>query len=308
MKRVLHLSVIYALALLITTCSQSAAASVQGTFQRTLQVTGTADLEVLTKSGDIIVRSGPAGTVSITGRIHVGNRWFSGNWQANISELEKNPPIRQTGNSIRIEYTELSNVSIDYEITVPANTRLRTHSGSGDQTVEGLHADLDLESGSGDMQLRDIQGDIHLQTGSGDVRAQAISGGLDAGAGSGDIRIEANGSGNVRVHTGSGNIELRGINGTLRAEAGSGDITVDGTQTGIWDVRTGSGNVDLRLPASASFNLQAATSSGDLVVNQPVTMTVQGTVQSSRHSIDGKVRGGGPLLMVHTGSGDVHID
>lgn len=308
MKRLIPIPLICAFVTFAAICSQPAAASVQGTFQRTFQVTGPVDLEVLTRSGDIIVHSGPAGSVSITGKIHVGSRWFSGNWQTNVSELEKNPPIRQNGNSIRIEYVNFSNIAIDYEITAPANTRLRTHSGSGDQTVEGLHADLDLESGSGDMQLRDIQGDIHLQTGSGDVRAQGISGGLDAGAGSGDIRIEANGPGNVRVHTGSGNIELRGINGTLRAEAGSGDITVDGAQTGIWDVRTGSGNVDLRLPANAAFNLQAATSSGDLVVNQPVTITVQGNVESSRHRIEGKVRGGGPLLMVHTGSGDLHID
>ena len=36
-------------------------------------------------------------------------------------------------------------------------------------------------------------------------------------------------------------------------------------------------------------------------------MTVQGRVQEMRKSIRGKVRGGGPVLSVRTGSGDIHI-
>jgi hypothetical protein len=37
-------------------------------------------------------------------------------------------------------------------------------------------------------------------------------------------------------------------------------------------------------------------------------MTIQGNVQHAQRSISGKVRGGGPMLTVHTGSGDVQID
>ncbi len=33
--------------------------------------------------------------------------------------IEQNPPIRQEGNSIHIEYVEMKNISVDYEITVP---------------------------------------------------------------------------------------------------------------------------------------------------------------------------------------------
>ena len=94
----------------------------------------------------------------------------------------------------------------------------------------------------------------------------------------------------------------------MRAESGSGDITINGTQTGVWDVRTGSGDVRLRLPEQAAFDLGASTGSGTVTVDHPVTMTIQGSVQSAQRSISGKVRGGGPMLTVHTGSGDVQID
>jgi len=50
------------------------------------------------------------------------------------------------------------------------------------------------------------------------------------------------------------------------------------------------------------------TSSGTLDVNAPFTRTVQGRVVERHKQILGKVRGGGPLLTLRTGSGDIHIE
>jgi len=296
-----------ALLAFLTVASLLVAASVQGHFERTYQVTGPVDLEIFTHSGDITVRSGPAGTVSITGRIHVGDRWFTGKRQADVSEIEKNPPIRQSGNSIHIDYVNFHDIAVDYEITAPPDTTVHGHSGSGDQRVEGLRGKIDIETGSGDVRLRDVSSEIHLHTGSGDVDAREISGPFTAEAGSGDIRAEENGSGDVRVHTGSGTIELRAVKGTLWAESGSGDVTISGTNTGTWEVRTSSGNVELELPRGSGFDLDASAGSGNVVVDRPVTMTIQGDLGKSQHTIRGKVDGGGPQLTVHTGSGDIRI-
>jgi len=309
MKRSIRNSICSWLTLLIavSVAALPATASVQGSFQRTFQVSGPVDLEAFTRSGDITVRSGAAGSVSIIGRIHVSDRWFNGGKKAEVEQLEKNPPLRQSGNSIRIDYVNVHDISIDYEITAPAETTVRTRTGSGDQRLEGLHGNMDLESGSGDMRLRDLTGEIRTRTGSGNVESVKISGPFSAHAGSGDIRLEESGVGDVNVHTGSGNITLNGVNGALHAEAGSGDITVGGMEAGAWEVRTGSGNVGLRLPSQAAFDLDLSTSSGTIVVDEPVTTTVQGRVQESRRSISGKVRGGGPMIQVHTGSGDISI-
>ena len=309
MKRSVRSSICSWLTLLIavSVAALPATASVQGSFQRTFQVSGPVDLEAFTHSGDITVRNGATGTVSIIGRIHVGDRWFNGGKKAEVEQLEKNPPLRQSGNSIRIDYVNVHDISIDYEITAPAETTVRARTGSGDQRLEGLHGNMDLESGSGDMRLRDLTGGIRTRTGSGNVESVKISGPFSAHAGSGDIRLEESGVGDVNVHTGSGNITLSGVNGMLHAEAGSGDITVGGTEAGAWEIRTGSGNVGLRLPSQAGFDLDLSTSSGTIVVDEPVTTTVQGRGQESRRSISGKVRGGGPMIQVHTGSGNISI-
>jgi hypothetical protein len=297
-----------AIAVAVLLASTFAAASTpQGQFEKTFQVSGPVDLEVQTHSGDITVRSGPAGAVSIRGKIYVGDHWLFGNRHVDVSDIEQHPPIRQDGNSIRIDYVNTRDISVDYEITVPSDATVRTHSGSGDQTIEGTHGNVDLQSGSGDMRLTQISGEIRIQTGSGSVQAREISGPVHGGAGSGDIEVEETGSGDIDLHTGSGNVTVRGIQGALRADAGSGDITAEGTMAGNWEIRTGSGNVHVRLPADAAFDANISTSSGTLDVDAPITMTVQGRVNETHKTITGKVRGGGPLLTLRTGSGDIHI-
>ena len=125
----------------------------QGTFDRTLSVSGPVDLEVLTHSGDVKVHAGSSGSVQIHGKIYVGDRWFGGRREEDVHAIEQNPPIRQTGNSIHIEYVDYRNISIDYDITVPAETTVRTKSGSGDQTVEGTRGNAEVQTGSGDVRL-----------------------------------------------------------------------------------------------------------------------------------------------------------
>jgi hypothetical protein len=283
-------------------------ASVVGTFDRSFQVNGNVELEVLTRSGDITVRNGAAGAVSIHAKIHSSNSWFGGDRKAEVQELQNNPPIRQNGNNIRIDYVNMNNISIDYDITVPENTAIRAHTGSGDQTVEGLKGNADLESGSGDIKLARISGEMRFQTGSGNVRGRALTGPAKIKAGSGDIEIEEMGAGDVDIRTGSGNITVSGINGGFHAEAGSGDIHGKGMPKNMWNVRTGSGNVNLNVPSDAAFDVDISSSSGSVTLGHPVTTTVQGRIQESRKSVIGKVRGGGPTISVHTGSGDVQVD
>src|SRR5208283_3040336 len=90
--------VVATLVVLFTTTVVFASSTPQGTFERTLQVTGPVDLEVLTHSGDITVRTGSSGSVLIRGKIFVSDHWLKGNRQGDVQEIEQHPPIRQEGN------------------------------------------------------------------------------------------------------------------------------------------------------------------------------------------------------------------
>ena len=301
-----------------------AAASAEGSFQRTLQVTGPISVDLTTGSGSVSVRTGSSSQVEITGHIKATNG-FGGDAEARVKQIEANPPIQQSGNDIRIGHVDdtelLHNISISYELVVPAETQLHSHTGSGSQSVEGLRKQVEIESGSGTLKISDIgdtvkaetgsggieivrvKGDVRTKAGSGSIRATDIAGGFEGQTGSGHITLEQTAAGSVRADTGSGGMELRGVHGSLEAEAGSGTIIAEGNPTGSWTVHSGSGNIHLTLASDAGFDLDAHTSSGSISVSQPVT--VQGSI--GRKELRGKVRGGGVPVEVETGSGSIEI-
>jgi hypothetical protein len=222
-----------------------------GSFDRTLNVTGPVDLTVETNSGGITVRSGSGNSVFVHATISANNPADTDAAQR-AREVESNPPIRQSGNTIRIEHLDNSrgrNLSITYEITTPAQTKLSASAGSGAVHISGLEDSVRAQTGSGAIDVDTIRGNVQAQTGSGGIQASNVTGSISG--------------------------------------------------------RTGSGGITVRLPASGGFDVRAKTGSGRINVDPP--MTVQSSLLSD-HEMEGKVRGGGPLLDLMTGSGGVRIE
>lgn len=304
------------------------AVAAEGEFHRTLKVNGQVNLEIETGSGSIQVRNGGSSEVEITGHIRQ-NSWgiFADHPSPDaIARLEKDPPIQQSGNDIRIGHIDdpelKRGISISYEVVVPSSTNLHSSTGSGSQDISGIAGPVDArtgsgsvhvadigsgvraESGSGSIDIRDAKGNVFARAGSGSIRATGIAGGFDGQTGSGNLTFEQTSQGSVRAQTGSGGLELRNVHGSLQAHAGSGSIRADGDPTGAWTVHTGSGSVNLRFPQNASFQLDAHTGSGSINLHRDVS--VHGS--TGRREVHGKVGGGGVPVQVETGSGSIAID
>jgi len=299
-----------------------ALAASEGHFDRTLTVTGAVDLDVQTGSGEITLRTGDSTKVEIHARIH-GSGW--GEVEQRIHEIENNPPIEQSGNTIRIGHIEnhdwKRNISISYELIVPAQTKLRSESGSGDQKVEGIGGPADMNSGSGSLHVKNIGNEVRVRTGSGDVEletihgsvrasagsgtihATGIAGGLTASSGSGNVKLEQTAAGDVDISTGSGDVEIKGVKGGAKVSTGSGGITAQGDPTGDWRLHSGSGSVRVNFPSQAAFNLVARSSSGNIETSHEIS--VQGNI--SPRELRGKVGAGGPLVELSTSSGSIEI-
>jgi hypothetical protein len=317
---------IFSSLLFIAAFCAPAFASAEGSFQKTMTVTGTVNLDVVNGSGDIHIHASSGNQVQIAGHIRAGN-WMGDddNAQERVKKLEANPPIWQSGNDIRIGHIDdpelRRNISISYDIVVPENTELHTRTGSGDQQVEGIHGTIEIgagsgsleasniggsvraETGSGGIEIREIKGSLHAKAGSGNIHASEIAGGFEGETGSGNISLGQTAPGSVHVRSGSGGLELHLTRGTLDAQTGSGTIRVEGDPTGPWTLHTGSGSVHLKLAPDAGFDLNARTSSGSLSIDEPIT--VQGNI--GKKEIHGKVHGGGAPVSIETGSGDVQI-
>lgn len=298
-------------------------AQYEGSFQRTLSVSGPVQMTVQTGSGAIVVRRGAAGVVSIRAVIR-------GRDQDQIHEIEQHPPIEQSGNIIEIGRLSGDlgrNIAISYEITTPAATSVKASSGSGSDTVTGLDGTVRAETGSGRVELRQIGGDASAETGSGGVAVSDVRGAVRASTGSGSIEIDraggaaraSAGSGSIAVHgvqgearvaTGSGSIQVTEAAAGVHAETGSGTIAISGSLPALarWEAQSGSGGIVLHVPAQTVAEVDLYSGSGSIDSSLP--LTVRGTI--NRHELHGFLHetapGQGAFIVARTSSGSIRID
>src|SRR5579863_7069563 len=92
-----------AAALLLGFTSLSARADTEGSFDRTLNVTGPVDLDVQTGSGHIELHAGGSSAVVVHAKIRVREGFFgSASGADRVHAIETHPPIQQNGNVIRL--------------------------------------------------------------------------------------------------------------------------------------------------------------------------------------------------------------
>jgi hypothetical protein len=257
-----------------------------GSFERTLSVTGFADLELTTDAGGISVVPGPPGSIRIRGILKAEDNWFRrGDVESRIRELEAHPPIVQNGNSIRVEVRDrslLRGISMRLEVETPRDSRLRARADSGGIDVRGIKGPVDCLTDSGGIHASEIDSE---------VRAAADSGGIHIRRVNGPVYARAD----------SGGIEAMEISGSVDAEGDSGGVRVSQTAPAPIKARSDSGGADITLARAGGYDIQAHAGSGRITAPD---VTVSGRI--SRNEVNGKLRGGGALVDVRTDSG--HID
>ncbi len=146
----------------------------------------------------------------------------------------------------------------------------------------------DIHTGDGSIHLRDLAGAIRADTGDGSIQADHLDGGLDAHTGDGSVHVSGRFD-NLQLHTQDGSVDLDVLKGShLRAD---------------WRVQTGDGSVHLSLPKDLSANVELHTGDGHIRMDLP--LTVNG--EKGEHMVQGKLNGGGSLLLVRTGDGSISV-
>ena len=301
----MNLRILLALSLILPT---TAALAAEGTFDKTLTIAGAPSVSVSTGSGYIHIYPGSNNQVHIIGHVHANPNWFGSNADARVKEIVDSPPIVQSGNTITVSAPHADsdlfrNISIDYDVTTPADTTLKAHTGSGSMEIGGIQGTVTASSGSGSIHIDNIGPAPRIETGSGRIQATNVHGTAFVQTGSGSIELSLAAPGDVTAHTGSGSIRIDGVSGPLRATTGSGSIQAAGNPTSEWRAETGSGSIRLQLAPDAHFTLNAETGSGTIHTDRAILM--QGNLNN--HHVTGTINGGGPTVRVSTGSGSITI-
>jgi putative adhesin len=293
-------------------------------FERSLDVTGPATLDVSTIRGKIEVTAGDPGRIVVSGAATVRIGLMT---PARAEELARkvaaDPPIVREGKTIRLRppagADDQRAMTVNYVVRVPPDTEVITVSDSGATTIDGVSGRVAVRTGSAAVSLTKLGGAAEVRTGSGAVTASgvagalrvttessafkgwALGGGVSVRTQSGAVEAALAGDGDVDVQSGSSAIRLRNVTGALTAVTESGRVTVQGAPGRAWDISTGSGQVRIDVERRAAFTLDAKSETSN------VTLSGASVPGSAKGRIAAPIGGGGPTLRVTTRSGAVGI-
>jgi hypothetical protein len=270
----------------------------------------TLNLDFSTGGGNVAVNGNVEGFVDIStagGNISTGDI----NGKADISTA---------GGNIKI-----NNVNGDADVSTAGgdmkfgniNGTADISTGGGNIKIGSINKSADVSTGGGNISIDDIGGNADVSTGGGNIKVERVSGSADISTGGGNIKL-ASATGKVDVSTGGGNIRLNNIKGTVDANTGAGNITVDILPEGQGksEMNTGMGNITLFIPESAKVTIIATTHVMMWDENENKLENIKSDFEPTsvdRHRearyIEAKfeLNGGGPLIEVNTGMGDIEL-
>jgi DUF4097 and DUF4098 domain-containing protein YvlB len=289
-----------------------------------IRVPSETSLQLVTSSGDLTVSS-------VTGTAKLETSF------GNIEVEAVSGPVSAQSDSGDITFIGLSHAG-DLEVEtnfgqlvlrdITAHS-LTARSDSGDVQVDGVILDgaLDLRTNFGSVTVRDVAAErLTARSDSGDIQVEdaTLDGPLDLETNFGKVTANGVRATSYRLKSDSGGLTLDGCRGPLDLQTNFGDIEVknatEATPTlktdsgriyfsgslhdqGVHRVENGLGQVHLVLPADAAFDLDAETDFGSIKTGFAVMMT-----EFEEKHIVGEVNGGGPLLQIHTDSGDITLE
>lgn len=306
-----------------STFALPAHAAESATFERTFSVAAPVRLEISNASGNVEIRGSADGKVHIHGKVSPGGWGIFGGSAKHVDEVAANPPLEQSGSTIRIGKgsTWVKSVSIDYQVEAPNDTEIDADLASGGITIDNVKGpvkastasgyvhvyrverDVQVNAASGSIDVSSVGGYLRVSSASGDATLADVKGDLKISAASGSIRVQRPGD-RVDASTASGSIEVTGANSDLKVHAISGAIKVSGNPSAsrLWELKSVSGSVELRVPKNASFLLSAESTSGDIRTSIPVILEEQ-----SKHSLRAHIGDSSGRVEVHTVSGSVNV-
>lgn len=169
-----------------------------------------------------------------------------------------------------------------------------------------------IETGGGSIDVRQCNGKIKVSTGGGGIDLGDINGAADIETGGGSIRLTS-AKGPVHAETSGGGIELYGVP-SAHAETGAGGITVKLVNSGGARndsvLETAAGDITVYIAADVAVTVRANVDlgNGHRIRSDFPEIHVSsegGQWEAKTLSAEGKLNGGGPVLKVHTTTGDI---
>jgi hypothetical protein len=262
----------------------------------------------LQPKGQFILDS-DAGGVSVTGTSHSGAHLvITSNRNDLNSEFDFNfaasAGLARVTARHKHEFGWAHNVSLHFEVEVPAETRTEIRTGGGGIKLFGLRGESSLKTSGGAIEVTGLNGPLQAHTSGGSIHIREVTGDAHVETSGGGIDVEAV-EGSLRAHTSGGGIRVGRVTGYLEAKTSGGPIRASYSRGNAHggELETSGGSIEVAIDPSANLNVDASTSGGAVSSDLPVR--VVGTISTS--SMHGSIGSGGETLRLHTSGGSIRI-
>lgn len=200
------------------------------------------------------------------------------------------------------------NVSVAFNVTAPAGTRITAESISGNVRITDIKGDVSASSISGDVRVTGAGrvGSAKSISGSVEIADAQVDGPLESSSVSGDVILRRVSARRVEAGSVSGSVKLEDVQSErVQASTTSGNISYLGplVRNGHYSLKGFSGDVRLNLAGNTGFEVDASSFSGEIRTDFPIT--ARGRL--GRKSIVGTYGDGAAVLELRTFSGSIVI-
>jgi DUF4097 and DUF4098 domain-containing protein YvlB len=201
-------------------------------------------VSIVNGGGSVALHSGPGRQLLVTYTVHSAKIEVDQNTSANKQRVEL------LTHALPGEKPTADEAKVDYEVTVPAGVSVNVSTTSAPITAEGISSDIGLSSETGQITVHNVaKSHMYVRSVTAPVNLQDIVlSFIDVQSTGGTVQLKNVNGQRVAVGTTSGNVEYQG----------------DCSGGGNYILTTHSGAIDVTLPATASVDLAARSTTGSV--------------------------------------------
>jgi len=271
--------------------------SAQATEEKTLSVSGPAELTVINDFGDLSVEAGADGKISVKAE---KTAWGGDEAEAQETLKDLKVVYEQEGDQVKISVqqpVEVNTLSVDqrsgsvkFTIIVPKDCAVSLDSANGDLSLRGTSGKNDLQTDFGALTLADVSGETQGRSSNGTITVKNLvtKGKVMLSSEFGNLTIDTLQGSEVTLSSTNGTLDLTGIraDGLLKTTSEFGAIQLSDSRAGTLDIHSTNGNVKLE-ELNLDGKITVMSEFGDLTLTRVVATAYDLKSNNGKISVDG---------------------
>lgn len=245
-------------------------------------------VNIVSGGGSIVLHSGAGRQLLVAYTIH------SAKIEVDQNASDNKQRVELITHALPGEKPTADEAKADYEVTVPAGVSVNVSTTSAPITAEGISSDIGLSSETGQITVHNIaKSYVHVRSVTAPVNLQDVTmSRVDVQSTGGAVQLKNVDGQRVTVGTTSGNIDYRG----------------DCSGGGNYILTTHSGAIDVTLPATASVDLTARSTTGSVENDFPLRQKPHTSfVPQQGRSFAGTSNSGSSSVELQSFSGKIRV-